>query len=512
MNAIIGMGSLLLDLSLTPEQREYVETIRNSADALLEIINDILDFSKIEAGHLELEPHPFDLRVALEQVLDLFAAKCAEKNIELGLYFAAGLPDLVVADSTRLRQVLVNLVGNAVKFTTHGGITVSVTAYPAEGGWELSFVIEDSGIGIPPDRMDRLFKSFSQVDASTTRRYGGTGLGLVISQRLITLMKGRILATSELGKGSTFRFTVAAGLAAPPEAGEPPPPFAVSLAGRRVLVVDDNEVNRRILQRQLQSWDMEAECCGDGPAALARLAGGRPFDFALLDFNMPGMDGLELAAAMQANLGDKAPSAVLLTSRGGLKDPPGVRIAARMTKPVKPRELQSVLGQVLRHRRVPQADPAKFASAFDREFARRHPLRILVAEDNAVNRKVLLLMLEKLGYRADAVANGVEALDGLARQPYDLVVMDMQMPEMDGLAATRKLRARVPLTEPPYVLALTANARKEDYHACIEAGMHDFLSKPVRIDDLMAAFERAHHWLHTDGRHARVRPRLQLLP
>jgi signal transduction histidine kinase/DNA-binding response OmpR family regulator len=512
MNAIIGMGSLLLDLSLTPEQREYVETIRNSADALLEIINDILDFSKIEAGRLELEPHPFDLRVALEQVLDLFAAKCAEQHIELGLHFAAGLPDLVVADGTRLRQILVNLVGNAVKFTQRGGITVSVTAYPAHAGWELSFVVEDSGIGIPPDRMDRLFKSFSQVDASTTRRYGGTGLGLAISQRLITLMGGRILVTSELGRGSTFRFTIAAGLAEPPAEGTPTAPLPVDLAGRQALVVDDNEVNRRILQRQLESWGLASECFADGPAALARLAAGGRFDFALLDFNMPGMDGLDLAAAIQQQHGDQAPPILLLTSRGSLKEPPGLRIAARMTKPVKPRELQAALGEVLRHRRVPQADPAKFTSAFDRDFARRHPLRILVAEDNAVNRKVLLLMLDKLGYRADTVANGVEALVSLERQPYDLVVMDMQMPEMDGLAATRKLRARVPLAAPPYVLALTANARKEDYHACIEAGMHDFLSKPLRIDDLMAAFERAHHWLHTDGRHALVRPHLQLLP
>ena len=511
MNAIIGMGSLLLDLSLAPEQREYVETIRNSADALLEIINDILDFSKIEAGRLELDPNPFDLRLSLEQVLDLFAARCAEKNIDLGLYFAAGMPDLVVGDSTRLRQVLVNLVGNAVKFTAHGGITVSVTAHPAESGWQLSFVVEDSGIGIPEDRMDRLFKSFSQVDASTTRRYGGSGLGLAISQRLVELMGGRIMVTSRLGKGSTFRFAIRAGIAAPART-ETTTPFAVELSGRRALVVDDNEVNRRILQRQLQSWGIEVECHADGPSTLAHLESGARYDFALLDFNMPDMDGLELAAAMQAKLGDKSPPLILLTSRGGLKEPTGIRVAARMTKPVKPRELQTVLGQVLRYQHVPQADPAKFASAFDRDFARRHPMRILVAEDNAVNRKVLLLMLGKLGYRADAVASGIEALEGLTRQPYDLVVMDMQMPEMDGLEATRKLRTNVPITEAPYILALTANARKEDYNACIEAGMHDFLSKPMRIDDLMAAFERAYHWLQIDQRTTRARAHPQLLP
>lgn len=348
MNAIIGMGSLLLDLGLTAEQREYVETIRDSADALLEIINDILDFSEMESGRLELEPRPFGLRVALEQVLDLFAAKCAEKNIELGLHLAAGLPDLVVADSRRLRQVLVNLVGNAVKFTACGGIIVSVTAYPAEAGWELSFVVEDSGIGIPPDRMDRLFRSFSQVDGSTTRRFGGTGLGLAISQKLIGLMRGHITATSELGRGSTFRFTAAAGLADLPAEAGTAPPFALDLSGRRVLVVDDNGICRRILQRQLQSWDMEVECFDAGPVALARLAAGGGFHFALLDFNMPGMDGLELAAAIQASLGERAPPIVLLTPRGGLNAPQAVQVAARLTKPVKPSELQAVLGQLLR--------------------------------------------------------------------------------------------------------------------------------------------------------------------
>ena len=318
MNAIIGMGGLLLDLSLTPEQREYVETIRHSADALLEIINDILDFSKIEAGRLELEPHPFDLRAALEQVVDLFASRCADKNIELGLYFAAGLPELVQADSTRLRQVLVNLVGNAVKFTQHGGISLAVTAYPAPSGWHLAFVVEDSGIGIPEDRMDRLFKSFSQVDSTTTRRFGGTGLGLAISQRLVELMGGRIMVTSQLGKGSAFRFTIDAATAVLTEPG-PAAPVPVDLGGRRVLVVDDNLVNCRILQRQLESWGMTVEVDHGGPAALARLDLDPRFDFALLDFNMPEMDGLELAAAIQARLGEAAPRLVLLTSRSGLR-------------------------------------------------------------------------------------------------------------------------------------------------------------------------------------------------
>ncbi len=256
---------------------------------------------------------------------------------------------------------------------------------------------------------------------------------------------------------------------------------------------------------------MAVECHADGPAALARLAAGEQFDLVLLDFNMPGMDGLEVCADIRIRLGAAAPPVVMLTSRGGLRELAGAPVAARMTKPVKPRELQTVLGQVLRFRHVPQADPTKFASVFDRDFARRRPLRILVAEDNAINRKVLLLMLGKLGYRADPVANGIEALEGLARQPYDLVVMDMQMPELDGLEATRRLRTHVPATAAPYVLALTANARKEDYHACIAAGMHDFLSKPMRIDDLMAALERAHAWLQVEERHAHAGPHPELL-
>jgi signal transduction histidine kinase/CheY-like chemotaxis protein len=510
MNAIIGMGSLLLDLDLSAEQREYVETIRHSADALLEIINDVLDFSKIEAGKLELEPGPFDPQVALEQVLDLFSARCAAKNIELGLSIAAGMPELVVADSARLRQVLVNLVGNAVKFTAQGGIAVSAATHPAQDGWELSFAVEDTGIGIPGDRMDRLFKSFSQVDASTTRRFGGSGLGLAISRRLVELMGGRIMATSQLGEGSTFRFVVPAGAVAPAENSEGAlPPF--DLGGKRALVVEDNGVIGRLFERQLKAWGGNVECASDGPGALALIDAGARFDFALIDFTLPGMDGLELAGALQAKLGKRAPPIILLKPRGSGREIPGLKVAAILAKPVRPGELQQALGQALHKRTAARASPAKPASHYDRDFSRRHPMRVLVAEDNVVNRRMLVVMLEKLGYRADTANNGVETLEGLGRQPYDLVVMDMQMPEMDGLAATRRLRARVPATEAPFVLALTANARKEDCDACLEAGMHDFLSKPVRPDELKAAFERAHQWLEIDGRQARAKAHPHLL-
>jgi signal transduction histidine kinase/DNA-binding response OmpR family regulator len=508
MNAIIGMSSLLLDLPLSPEQRECVETIRNSGDALLDILNDILDFSKIESGRIELDAHPFDPRLCLEQVLDLFATRCAEKQIELGLYCSAELPPLVVGDSTRLRQVLVNLVGNAIKFTDRGGVMVSVSAALMDDRWRLAFGVEDTGIGIPPERMDRLFKSFSQVDASTTRRYGGTGLGLAISSRLVELMGGQITVSSEVGRGSRFSFMIPARV--PPDGT--PLPFSmprVDLRGSRVLVVDDNAINRRILERQLANWDMSVTCAEDGPGALARFERGDTFDLVLLDFHMPGMNGAQVLAALHARSGVKPP-VVLLTSRGESGDAGHVGVAAQMTKPVKPSELYASILHVLGRHAAATVGPAKTASPFDHDFARRHPLRILVAEDNAVNRKVVLTMLERFGYRAAAAVDGHEVLSHLAHHPCDLILMDMQMPGMDGLEATRRFRAIAPSDTPPYILALTANARKEDYNACLEAGMQDYLSKPVRTDDLMAALARGHDWLHTDDRVARVAPWPQL--
>jgi signal transduction histidine kinase/CheY-like chemotaxis protein len=499
MNAIIGMSSLLLDLSLPAEQRDYIETIRNSGDALLDIINDILDFSKIESGRLDLEFHSFDLRLCLEQVLDLFATQAAEKGIELGLYCDAGVPALVNCDSTRLRQVIVNLMGNAVKFTERGGITLSVSAEPAAAGWQLKFVVEDSGIGIPATRLDRLFKSFSQVDSSTTRRFGGTGLGLAISRRLVELMGGSINVASEVGRGTSFAFTISAVAATPDETPEPAP-TRIDLRKCHVLVVDDNSVNRHILQKQLANWGVAVTTAADGPAAFGEFVRGTAFDLVLLDYNMPGMNGAEVAAALRAQPTFKVPPIILLTSRGEKGDSAGVTVAAQMTKPVKPRELQAVMVQVLEFRRATPIIPDKLRSPYDREFAQRHPLRILIAEDNAVNRKVILLVLERLGYRADWVGDGREALQSLARQPYDLVLMDMQMPEMDGLEATRRIRTLVPGDQPPYIVALTANVRKENYDACLEAGMHDFLSKPVRTDDLTIALARAHAWNHAANR------------
>ncbi|HEY8993549.1 MAG TPA: response regulator [Lacunisphaera sp.] len=507
MNAIIGLSSLLLDFPLDREQRECVETIRQSGDALLAIISDILDFSKIESGRLELEEHVFDPRICVEQALDMFAVRCVEKNIELGLCYEPGVPELVNSDSTRLRQVLVNLVGNAVKFTEQGGITVTLSAEPTDAGQRLWFSVEDSGIGIPADRRDRLFKSFSQVDSSTTRRYGGTGLGLAISLRLVELMGGHIDVTSEPGRGSTFRFSI---LAKPlPE--DLPPTVAVppiDLDGQCVLVVDDNLVNRRILERQLTGWGLTVVCASDGPSALDEFKQGVGFNLILLDFHMPGMSGPELVDALRALPGVKIPPVILLTSHGEVDVTATTPVIAQMTKPVKPRELFAAVGHGLRHQAATQGGTLRPALGLDRDFARRHPLRILIVEDNHVNRRVLLLMLGRLGYQADSAGNGLEGLQCLARQPYDLVITDIQMPELDGLAATRELRLHVPRDRPPYILALTAHARKEDRDACLEAGMHGFLSKPVRLDELMDEFSRARAWLTAENRGGRTASRI----
>ncbi|MCX6032718.1 MAG: response regulator, partial [Chloroflexi bacterium] len=501
MNAIVGMTSLMLDTAMNADQREFVETIRASVDTLLTIINDILDFSKIESGRLELESVAFDLRGCVEETLDLFAVKAAEKRIELAYAMSEETPRAIVSDPTRLRQVLVNLVGNATKFTEHGEVVISVNATPifqppahAEGvraaaqWYELHFSVRDTGIGIPPERMDRLFKSFTQVDASTTRQYGGSGLGLAISKHLVEMMGGRVWAESVPGQGSTFHFTVMAA-----EAVGAPAPVLVDLGvliGKRILVVDDNATNRAILLRQTQAWGMLPEMAASGTAALETVGRGETFDVAVLDMHMPEMDGLELGIKLQQ--GHPELPLIMLSSwgwRGGQDQ--GVTFAAYLTKPVKPAELGATLASVLS--RVDQAAPllvrpaAPQGEQFDTHAAERNPLHILLAEDNVVNQKVTLRMLERMGYRADVAANGHEVLAALRRQPYDVVLMDIQMPEMDGLEATQIVRHEWPAEYQPRILAMTASARNEDRVACLAAGMDDFLGKPVRPAELALA-------------------------
>ncbi|MAO80194.1 MAG: hypothetical protein CMH82_05955 [Nocardioides sp.] len=482
MNAVVGMSGLLLDSDLSAEQRDYAETIRSSSDTLLSIINDILDFSKIESGQLDLEEAVFSLPDCVDTTLDLLAAVAGAKDLDLVVDLSPDVPTMVVGDVTRLRQVLVNLVGNAVKFTPTGEVQVSVRVAQDDPEQPLiSMAVRDTGIGIPPERQDRLFQSFSQVDSSTTRMYGGTGLGLAISRRLAEAMGGDITVDSTPGAGATFTFT--ARLRRSTEQ-EQPAPVPAQLPGTRALVVDDNETNRRILRAQLEGWGMEVVDHGDPrEALLAVLTDGLDADIAVLDMHMPGMDGAALARGLRGAHGWERVPLVLLTSLGEQVKEVRSLGMRQLTKPVKAAALRDALAVALgasssRDGRLPAA-------------ADLAPLRLLVAEDNEVNRKVAGLMLGRLGQRPDIVANGQEALEAVRRTAYDLVLMDVQMPVMDGLEATRRIRAELPPERQPRIVAMTANALVEHQAQSIEAGMDDHLAKPVRTEDLVAVLARA---------------------
>ena len=495
MNAVTGLTGLLLETELVDEQREYVETIRTSGEALLVIINDILDFSKIESGNLVLEVQPFSLQECVESALDLVAGRASEHETELAYLIEDGTPQTFIGDVTRFRQILVNLLANAVKFTHGGEVFVAAASTPlADGTHDVHLAVRDTGIGIPADRMDRLFRSFSQVDASTTRVFGGTGLGLVISKRLAELMGGRMWVESEVGKGSTFHFTIR---------GTPGPATrrtfvsmdAPELEGRRLLVVDDNATNRRIVAHHARQWGMHATAIETPAEALERFAAGDRFDIAIIDGQMPGMNGDELAAELQRHE-PPPPPLLLLTSLGRRGTSDERRFAAVLTKPVKPAVLYDAIVATLQGNR-PRRSSRPVSSIVDAAFAAHHPLRILLAEDNPVNQLVASRICEKLGYRIDVVANGLEAQQALDRAPYDVVLMDMQMPEMDGLEATRKIVELLPADRRPRIVAMTASAMESDRQLCLEAGMEDFLAKPVSIEavqsTIMRAFDARNH-------------------
>jgi len=489
MNAIIGMSDLLTTSPLEPNQREMAETIRMSGQHLLTIINQILDFSKIESGKLELEQAPFDLADCIEEALQLVAPKVAGTDIELTYALDDTTPRLVVGDAARLRQLLVNLLANAIKFTPSGEVGVTASARRLEGSRrEVHFAVRDTGIGIPKDRFDRLFKVFSQVDVSTTRRYGGTGLGLAISKRLSELMGGRIWAESEPGKGSTFHFTIVAdeveALERAAADGE-----QQELARKRVLIVDDNASNRLLLKLQTERWGMRARDTNSPAVALEWIVQGDPFDVALLDYQMPEMDGIELAREIRAVRGARAPVLILLSSTGQslASAHADAGFAAGLSKPLRLSHLRDRLLETIGDQRSTSADAVPPVA---RDVGSTLPLRILLAEDNAINQKVALRLLERLGYAADVVGDGRQALARLDHAAYDVILMDVQMPEMDGLEASRAICARWAASERPCIIAMTAEAMQGDRDKCLAAGMDDYIVKPVTLDRLAVALAK----------------------
>jgi signal transduction histidine kinase/DNA-binding response OmpR family regulator len=502
MNGVIGMTSLLLDTPLNREQREFVETIRVSGDSLLTVINDILDFSKIESGRLDLEKAPFALRDCVDSALDLFAVKAADKGIDLFCEFGDGVPGTIEGDVTRVRQIIVNLLGNALKFTERGEIVLTVATAngsgPARGpapaavpgACSLQFSVRDTGIGIPQAAIQRLFLSFTQADASTTRKYGGTGLGLVISRQLAVLMGGQMWVESEEGKGTVFHFTLPT-QALPSTPRPSRAPDSARVDGLRVLIVDDSATNCRILTTVTRRWGMHPRDTRSSLEARRWIEAGEAFDVAILDLNMPEMDGIELAQAIRQHRNATELPLVLLSSVGR-REVNGTLFAGALTKPVKPSQLFDLLAGIVLHEpqlpeRIIAPGPASRAVADVPNGA-----RILLAEANVVNQKVALYILRKAGMQADVVANGFEVLEAVRRQPYDIILMDMQMPEMDGSEAARQLLARLPdPSQRPWIIALTANATKTDRDACLAAGMDDFLSKPFKREELVAAIERA---------------------
>ena len=498
LNAVMGMTGLLRESELTSDQRECVETIYQGSESLLTIISDILDFSKIESGKLEMEQLPFNLRTAIELTLDIMAPRSKEKGLELVYRMNPDVPEVIRGDSVRLRQVLLNLLSNAIKFTDSGEVLVTVHTggrVPTDhAGLLLHFTVIDTGIGIPPDRINRLFRSFSQVDASTTRKYGGTGLGLAISRRLAELMGGEMWVESSgvPGDGAAFHFTICT------EQAEFPTPEYIAtqqpyLAGKRVLIVDDNGTNRRTLLRQVQQWGMTGLTTGSPLEALDWLRQGEHFDVALLDMQMDELDGKDLTVAIRdvetERVAETLPVVILSSVATRDIDAQALSVFVTLSKPIKIGALYDALLRIFGAAGAPPAEPKP--AAMRQTLAESYPLRILLAEDNLVNRKLALRLLQRLGYEADVAEDGQQAVGMVRVTAYDVVLMDVQMPVLDGLEATRRIRRELPPDDQPYIIAMTANAMAGDREICLDAGMNGYVSKPIQLAELDDAIEAA---------------------
>ena len=496
MNGIIGMTELAMDTPLTSEQIEYLGAVKDSADTLLSIINDILDFSKIEAGRMELESTDFSLHAVVHGALSMLALKAETKHIELVCHVHPEVPEMLIGDPGRLRQIIVNLVGNAVKFTEQGEVEVSARLMARDGEKvKIGFQVRDTGIGIPREKHERIFQAFEQADSSTTRQYGGTGLGLTICSQLVTMMDGQIGVDSQVGLGTEFWFTAVLGVSSQPLC-ETKTPSHASLRHLPVLVVDDNATNRAVLVETLNGWQMAPAAVDSGPAALVmlarRLAEGRPFQLVLLDMCMPQMDGFEVARHIQEDPGLAGVTIVMLSSavqRGEQLKCREQGISAYLTKPVRRSDL---LEEITRALGATGDDDAADARSGERDEEADRSLRILLAEDNAINQKLAVRLLEKRGHRVESAGDGAEAVRMYEAGGYDLILMDVQMPEMDGLEATRQIRHEFASARQPHIIAMTANAMQGDREACLAAGMNDYVSKPIRVEELVRALDGSH--------------------
>ncbi len=499
MNGVIGMTSLLLNTPLTSDQKQYAETIRNSGDSLLTIINDILDFSKIESGKLDLEEQPFNLRNCIEEALDLFAHQAAEKNLELAYFLDPTTPKTVIGDISRLKQILINLIGNGIKFTEQGEVVVKVSSSEIERiensnshpKYELFFQVKDTGIGIAEQDMKVLFQSFTQVDASTSRKYGGTGLGLAICKSLCELMGGEIWVESQEGIGSTFHFKVILEIPFNQKYLDSPEnsPY---LKDKKVLIVDDNTTNRQILVLQSQFWGMIPKGAGSPLEALEWLKQKQKFDMGILDMQMPLMDGLSLAKEIR-NLPDYQQLPLLILTSIGNQPPKSeleaVNLSAFLHKPIKEIQLYQKLIQIFGRKKFSVQDLKNHNIQINPNMATELPLKILVAEDNIVNQKLAQQFLKRMGYLADIVSNGLEVIEALQRQSYDVILMDVHMPEMDGITATQEIYT-LNLSPRPRIIAMTASAMKGDRERCLDSGMDDYITKPIHINELVVALKK----------------------